>query len=79
MKGKGGVDWSVGSVVGPCLIDIVASVFADCAIKTVTLPDSLTSLGIWAFKEHVEVGPPTHPLIVQKSRFFTIRMDKTLM
>ena len=58
------VDRGVGSAVGPCLINIVDSVFAGCGIKAVTLPDSLTSLGDLAFDDDVELGPPTHPLLV---------------
>ena len=62
------VDRAVGSAVGPCLINIVDSVFTGCSsLKVVTLPDSLTSLGDEAFDDHVKLGPPTHPLLVQKS------------
>ena len=62
------VDRAVGSAVGPCLINIVDSVFTDCdSLKVVNLPDSLTSLGDEAFDGHVKLGPPTHPLLVQKS------------
>ena len=59
------VDRAVGSAVGPYLINIVDSVFTGCSsLKVVTLPDSLTSLGDEAFDDHVKLGPPTHPLLV---------------
>ena len=44
--------------------NIVDCMFAACpGIKTVTLPDSLTSLRYGAFDEDVKLGPPTHPLV----------------
>ena len=57
------VDLAVGSAIVPCLFNTVDSVSAGCPIKAVTLPDSLTSLGVAAFG-YVKLGPPTHPLLV---------------
>ena len=39
--------------------------FAVTGIKSVSLPRSLTSLADNAFDDDVEIGPPTHPLLVQ--------------
>ena len=48
-----------------CVIDeYLDDLFADCrSLKAITLPDSLTSLGVGAFDSHVKLGPPTHPLL----------------
>ena len=49
------------------LIIICDWVIAACSgITSVTLPDSLTKLGQWAFDDKVKFGPPTHPLLAQK-------------
>ena len=46
----------------------VDCMFAGTRIKSVTLPDSLTSLSERAFDDDVKLGPPTHPLVVKMHR-----------
>ena len=49
-----------------CIVNICDYVFAGCSLTSVTLPDSLTSLGLEAFDSNVKLGPPTHFLLAQK-------------
>ena len=46
------------------LKNITYSAFAGCGITSVTLPDSLTHMGQGAFDSKVQLGPPTHHLLV---------------
>ena len=53
-------------IIVTCVTSICDYVSAGCGITSVTLPDSLTSLGSGAFDSEVKLGPPTHPLLAQK-------------
>ena len=44
-------------------VNIVHHTLAETGIKSVTLPDSLTSLGDQAFDAQVNLEPPTHPVL----------------
>ena len=44
-------------------VNIVHHTLAETGIKSVTLPDSLTSLAGGAFDAEVNIDPPTHPVL----------------
>ena len=53
-------------IIVTCVTSICDYVSAECGITSVTLPDSLISLGSEAFDSKVKLGPPTHPLLARK-------------